>query len=198
VAVSHEHLRESQALHLDYYKQKEKKMFHIKETCVVRPRARPRGDGLPLAPTSVRACSEVRRHHTRGICKVAKTPVKWPFPWCANLDVPGRASCLDSETVARPACKHGVGNTGFTPQKKIERISPKSAMRRVARRRIGRIGAKRFAKQAVGFTSHAVSLVGIAAARSDVELCLDELVHGLRVRLATGCLHDLTDEPSDH
>jgi len=51
VAVSHEHLRESQALHLDYYKQKEKKMFHIKETCMGRPRARPRGDGLPLAPT---------------------------------------------------------------------------------------------------------------------------------------------------
>jgi hypothetical protein len=31
--VSHQHLRESQALHLDYYKRKEKKMFHIKETC---------------------------------------------------------------------------------------------------------------------------------------------------------------------
>ncbi len=33
MAVSHQHLRESQALHLDYYKRKEKKMFHIKETC---------------------------------------------------------------------------------------------------------------------------------------------------------------------
>jgi hypothetical protein len=42
VAVSHQHLRESQALHLDYYKRKEKKMFHIKETCVAHPRARPR------------------------------------------------------------------------------------------------------------------------------------------------------------
>jgi len=31
--VSHQHLRESQALHLDYYKRKEKKIFHIKETC---------------------------------------------------------------------------------------------------------------------------------------------------------------------
>ena len=51
VAVSHQRLRESQALHLDYYKPKEKKMFHIKETCVAHPRARPRGDGLPLAPT---------------------------------------------------------------------------------------------------------------------------------------------------
>jgi hypothetical protein len=51
VAVSHQRLRESQALHLDYYKRKEKKMFHIKETCVAHPRALPRGDGLPLAPT---------------------------------------------------------------------------------------------------------------------------------------------------
>jgi hypothetical protein len=37
VAVSHQRRRESQALHLDYYKRKEKKMFHIKETCVVHP-----------------------------------------------------------------------------------------------------------------------------------------------------------------
>ena len=36
------------------------------------------------------------------------------------------------------------------------------------------------------------------ATRSDVELCLEQLVHGLRVRLAAGCLHHLTDEPSDH
>jgi len=50
VAVSHQHLRESQALHLDYYKRKEKKMFHINETCAVHPRAHPRGDGLRLAP----------------------------------------------------------------------------------------------------------------------------------------------------
>jgi hypothetical protein len=41
VAVSHQHLRESQALHLDYYKRKEKKMFHLKETCAAHPRARP-------------------------------------------------------------------------------------------------------------------------------------------------------------
>jgi hypothetical protein len=35
--VSHQHLRESQALHLDYYKRKEKKIFHIKETCSAIP-----------------------------------------------------------------------------------------------------------------------------------------------------------------
>jgi Cft2 family RNA processing exonuclease len=32
VAVSHQHLRESQALHLAYYKRKEKKIFRVKET----------------------------------------------------------------------------------------------------------------------------------------------------------------------
>ena len=46
--VSCQHLRESQALHLDYYKRKEKKIFHVKETCMRRPRARPQGCAFPL------------------------------------------------------------------------------------------------------------------------------------------------------
>jgi hypothetical protein len=72
VAVSHQRRRESQALHLDYYKRKEKKMFHIKETCVVHPCARPRGDGLPLTATSARKCSEQRRHRAGRIYKLQK------------------------------------------------------------------------------------------------------------------------------
>src|SRR6266849_2429885 len=51
VAVSRQHLRESQALHLDYYKRKEKKIFDIKETCRGHPRGRRRGGGVPRAPT---------------------------------------------------------------------------------------------------------------------------------------------------
>jgi len=35
--VSYQHLRESQALHLDYYKPKEKKIFHIEETLTGSP-----------------------------------------------------------------------------------------------------------------------------------------------------------------
>jgi hypothetical protein len=51
VAVSHQHLRESQALHLDYYKPKEKKIFHIKEMCMSHRRAPPQGDAVPPAST---------------------------------------------------------------------------------------------------------------------------------------------------
>jgi hypothetical protein len=49
------------------------------------------------------------------ICKIAKTPVKWPFLWCENFDAPGRASPLHSVPTGRVARKHGVGNTGFAP-----------------------------------------------------------------------------------
>jgi uncharacterized protein (DUF58 family) len=83
----------------------------------------------------------------RRICRIVKTPVKWPFLWYENFDAPGRASPLHGVPTGCVARKRGVGNTGFAPQKKIARISPKSAMRRAARRRISRIGAKRFAKR---------------------------------------------------
>ena len=46
----YQHLRESQALHLDYYKRKEKKIFLIKETCTPHLRARPWEGAFPLAP----------------------------------------------------------------------------------------------------------------------------------------------------
>jgi hypothetical protein len=49
------------------------------------------------------------------ICKIAKTPVKWPFLWCANFDALGRASPLHSVPTGRVARKRGVGNTGFAP-----------------------------------------------------------------------------------
>jgi len=60
--VSHEHLRESQALHLDYYKLKEKKIFDINETSLRHPRARLHGDAFSVAPTSFRERSRLRRH----------------------------------------------------------------------------------------------------------------------------------------
>jgi hypothetical protein len=81
---------------------------------------------------------------TQAESKNCKNACQMAISMVRKFDVPGRASPLDSVPAAR---KRGVGNTGFALQKKFERISPKSAMRRVARRRIGRIGAKRFAKQ---------------------------------------------------
>lgn len=50
VAVSYQHLRESQALHLDYYKRKEKKIFHVSEMYLQPPRTRSRRDAFRLAP----------------------------------------------------------------------------------------------------------------------------------------------------
>ncbi len=56
--MSHQHLRESQALHLDYYKRKEKKIFDINETSLWHPRARAQGDAFSVAPTSFASVRE--------------------------------------------------------------------------------------------------------------------------------------------
>jgi len=79
VAVSHQHLRESQALHLDYYKRKEKKIFRIKETCTRRPRACPRGDEFPLASASARGRPRRWRHYAKRIVELQKRPSNGGF-----------------------------------------------------------------------------------------------------------------------
>jgi len=56
-----------------------------------------------------------------------------------KFDVPARMRPLDS-ILAAP--KSVARSARFTIQKKIERISPESALRTVAGRRIGRIAAK--------------------------------------------------------
>jgi hypothetical protein len=72
VAVSYQHLRESQALHLAYYKRKEKKIFHVKETSLWHPRAPARGDAFSVTPTPARQRSEQRRHQQRESVKLQK------------------------------------------------------------------------------------------------------------------------------
>jgi hypothetical protein len=79
VAVSYQHLRESQALHLDYYKRKEKKIFHIKEMCMRCPRTRPRRCAFPLLPEWIRERPRKQRHHAKSIFKLQKCPSNGHF-----------------------------------------------------------------------------------------------------------------------
>ncbi len=55
-----------------------------------------------------------------------------------------------------------------------------------------------FAWRAIPPTTSGARSTARRACRSDVELCLEDLVDGLRVRLAPGGLHHLAYEPSDH
>jgi hypothetical protein len=110
-------MRESQALHLDYYKRKEKKMFHIKETCVVHPCARPRGDGLPLTATSARKCSEQRRHHAGRICKLQKRLLNGRFYGAQILMCRGARRLLKARR-ARALRANAASGTLDSPPKK--------------------------------------------------------------------------------
>jgi hypothetical protein len=79
VAVSHQHLRESQALHLDYYKPKEKKIFHVKEMCMSRRSARSHGCVFRLLPAWIRERPRKQRRHKKAIFKLQKCPSNGHF-----------------------------------------------------------------------------------------------------------------------
>jgi len=58
-----------------------------------------------------------------------------------KFDVPARTSPLNGIPAAGAIRRCSARKPGFAPQKKIERISPQSAVRTVAGRGIARIGA---------------------------------------------------------
>src|SRR5262249_51447806 len=94
------------------------------------------------------------------------------------------------------AGKRAVGNTGFAPQKNLRESRRKARCERPRDEESVESAPNDSRSWTSGLTP--TPSIGLAATRSDVELCLDELVHRLRVGLAAGCLHHLTDEPSDH
>jgi hypothetical protein len=114
VAVSHQHLRSWHCI--DYQAEK---IFHIKETCVVHPCARPRGDGLPLTATSARKCSEQRRHHAGRICKLQKRLLNGRFYGAQILMCRGGRRLLKACWPGAPRANAASGTLDSPLKKKL-------------------------------------------------------------------------------
>ena len=73
-----------------------KNIFHIKEPCMERVRARRRRSASRLARRCCCVHPRRRLHHANSICKITETPVKRSLLRCANLDPQSHARPLDS------------------------------------------------------------------------------------------------------
>jgi hypothetical protein len=126
-----------------------KNIFHIKEPCMERPRARRGRDASRLARKSCCVRPRRRLYQANNICKITETPVKWPLLRCENLGPLSHARPLDSirggTCIVRNRCReHRIGR-----QKKVTQIFPEASLSAVARTRIERIGINRFAKSVI-------------------------------------------------
>src|SRR5262249_38460769 len=101
------------------------------------------------------ASARERRCITRRESSNCKNARQMAVSMVCKYDVRACISPLDSILAACAARKCAARSTGFTIQKKIERISPESALRTVARRRIDRIGPNDSQSPVPGFAPHA-------------------------------------------
>jgi hypothetical protein len=105
-----------------------KNIFHIKEACMERPRARRRRDACRLARRC--CCMRPRRrlYQASNISKITETPVKWSLLRRANRDPQSHARPLDSirggtSIVQNRRSEHRIGR-----QKKVAQIFPEASL----------------------------------------------------------------------